>query len=195
MKLFRLLGLGALLALAGTGISSCLSPPDYPIEPNIDFKDIKLVRVPNADGGNIELDTVIVSLNFRDGDGDLGLDDADIKVPPFNTTTGGHNNLGYRNNFFVQPFKKVGGVNGSFVKFVTPLLPQGKYDGRYPRLDGSVDGKRAPLKGSMTYKLPVLTLDRSNFNVGDVFRFEVSILDRGLHESNVIITAEVILGR
>ncbi|MDQ2773255.1 MAG: hypothetical protein M3Y54_22445, partial [Bacteroidota bacterium] len=189
MNLFRLLGLGALLALAGTGISSCLSPPNFPVVPNIDFKDIHVLRVPNADGGKTEIDTVFISINFQDGDGDLGLDSKDADVPPYNGKTGGINNATVDKNIIVQVYKK--NALGHFDKFITPLISVVSYYGRYPRLDGSIDGKSVPLKGTLTYKLPSLSIDNQSYFPGDVLRFEVSILDRAFHQSNVITTTEV----
>ena len=194
MTLLRLLGVGALLALAGTGISSCLSQPDFPVVPTIDFKDIRVVRVPNADGGNTEVDTIFVSVNFQDGDGDLGLDPKDAALSPFKDETGGHNNAPRYKNFIVEVFKK-DRISKQFVKFVTPLVTANSYYGRYPRLDGSIDGKPAPLKGTLTYKMPEMSINRQSYFPGDVLRFEVSIQDRAFHESNVITTAEVTIGQ
>ena len=192
MNLFRTLRAAALVSLAGAGLSSCLSPPDYPIEPAIDFKDLRVVHVP-AGGGLTATDTLKFSVDFRDGDGDLGLSDDDIKVAPWNSTTGGHNNRGYAFNYFIQPFVK--NANGQFVRFVNPppFGKVGEYDGRFLRLDRA-DAKPAPLKGTLNYRLP-LSLDGAIFFPGQVLRFEISILDRGLHESNKITTPEVTLGR
>lgn len=177
-----------MLALLGAGSSSCLKAPDFPVEPSVDFNNVRLVRRPLPTPNSIEVDDVFITLDFRDGDGDLGLDPDDIKVPPFNTSTGGPNNLGYGYNYYAKPFKKVNGV-------FRPLAANGAYDGRYPRLEGSVDGKSAPLKGNMTFKLPAIILDGVTFDTGDVVRFEVSILDRKLHQSNVVTTSEFVLGR
>ncbi len=190
MNLFRTLSGAALLCLTGASLTSCFNAPDYPIEPAIDFKDLKVGRF--RPGGRLTgVDTLKFSLDFRDGDGDLGLSDDDIKVAPWNTDTGGHNNRGYSYNYFIQPFKK-DPISGQFVQFVNPGGLVGEYDGRFLRLD-KADAKPAPLKGVLTYKLPI-NLDGAPFFPKDVLRFEISILDRGLHESNKITTSEVTLG-
>ena len=68
----------------------------------------------------------------------------------------------------------------------------GEFDGTYPRLDGA-QTKAAPLKGELRYKLPVL-IEGTKLRAGQVLRFEISILDRGLHQSNVITTPNVVVG-
>ncbi|MBD2766685.1 hypothetical protein IC235_02120 [Hymenobacter sp. BT664] len=187
MSLFRTLSGAALVCLAGASVSSCLNAPDYPIEPQIDFKEVQVTRVP-ASGGNLAVTTLKFVLNFRDGDGDLGLSPDDIEVAPWNARTGGPNNRGYGLNYFIQPFLK-DPVTGQFVRFV--IDSPGEYDSRYPRLDGA-DAKPAPLKGELRYELP-LSIDRTFLRSGQVFRFEISIMDRALHQSNTITTSEVTL--
>lgn len=193
MNLYRTLSGAALFCLTGAGLSSCLNAPNYPVEPSIDFKEVQVVHIP-ATNGLAASDELNFALDFRDGDGDLGLSDDDIKVAPWNATTGGHNNRGYGLNYFIQPFLK-DPVTGQFVKFVNPppFGKVGEYDGRYLRLDVA-DAKPAPLKGELRYKLP-LSLDGAIFAPGQVFRFEISIMDRALHESNKITTSEVKLGQ
>lgn len=197
MNLFRTLRGAALLGLAGAGLSGCLSAPDYSTTPEIEFRDVKITRIPPATPRDLEKIDLEFALGFRDGDGDLGLEEADFGTPPFNATTGGRNNKGYRLNFFVQPYKK-NPATGKFEFFLNPppFGTVGEYDSRYPRLNGA-DGRAAPLKGELRHMLP-LSIDGNAafpgvFNTGDVFRFEISILDRALHESNKITTSEVTL--
>ncbi|GAB3845464.1 hypothetical protein GCM10028822_03940 [Hymenobacter terrigena] len=192
MNLFRTLRGVAFFSLAGAGLSGCLSAPNYSNTPEIEFKEVRVTRIAATNTDNLEF-----VLGFRDGDGDLGLDPEDLNTPPFNSTTGGHNGKGYGLNYFIQPYKK-NPVTGNFEFFVTPA-PFGKvgeYDSRYPRLTGA-DGRPAPLRGELRYLLPLVTDGDAThpgvLNVGDVFRFEISILDRGLHESNKITTSEVTL--
>ncbi|WP_375583877.1 hypothetical protein [Cyclobacterium xiamenense] len=59
---------------AGTG---CISPPeDFPTVPRIEFNGMEFVQTPGAD-------SLIVSIQFQDAEGDLGLNARDI-FPPFN---------------------------------------------------------------------------------------------------------------
>ena len=190
MNLFRTLGAVALLALGGAGTSSCLKAPDFPVEPTIKFSSLKKTYVPPIVAGATAADTLLFAVDFQDGDGDLGLNADDATMPPYDAQTGGHNNLATSNNYFIQPFKNVGGI---FMPFYTPSGYPGEYDGRYPRLETTTDTKPAPLKGTLRYKLRV-PLNRVSYLAGDVFRFEISIMDRAFHQSNTVTTTEVTLG-
>ena len=194
MSLFRTLSAATALCLAAVAnLTGCISAPNYPVVPEIDFKEVVVTHVLPTGALNAR-DTLKFVLNFRDGDGDLGLSKDDLLVAPYNTITGGHNNRGYSYNYFIQPFIKNAGT-GQFTRFITPppFGKIGQYDATYPRLNG-VDGKPAPLKGILNYKFPI-SLDGSTYKAGQVFRFEISILDRALHESNTITTSEVTLGQ
>lgn len=55
----------------------CISPPeDFPTVPQIDFNDLEFVPTSGSD-------SLIITLDFRDAEGDLGLNATDI-YPPFN---------------------------------------------------------------------------------------------------------------
>jgi hypothetical protein len=192
MNLFRTLSGAALVCLTAAGLNGCISAPDYPEEPSIEFNSLTKAYVPPSSGA-LAVDTLKFAIDFKDGDGDLGLSDEDIKQAPYNSTTGGPNNRGFSYNYFLRLFKK---ENGVFRPFVTPGGFEGEYDGRYLRLDGtgSTDGKPAPLRGTLRYKLP-LSLDGFIFTEGDVFKFEISIMDRALNQSNKVMTNEIKLGR
>lgn len=64
----------------GLIVSSCFDPPQYSPVPSIDFSNLKFKEV----GDVSEPDSLIISLNFKDGDGDIGLDAsnfADQNIP------------------------------------------------------------------------------------------------------------------
>lgn len=190
MNLFRTLGAVVVLALGWAGTSSCLKAPDFPVIPSITFNSLKKIYAAPSTPGATPADTLVFAVDFKDGDGDLGLDADDAKVPPYNSQTGGHNNLATSNNYFIQPFKKVG---NTFVAYYTPSGYPGEYDGRYPRLETTTDSKPAPLKGTLRYKLR-LPLNRTAYSAGDIFQFEISIMDRAMHLSNTVTTTEITLG-
>lgn len=55
----------------------CISPPDnFPTVPQIDFNNLEFVQTSGSD-------SLIITLDFRDAEGDLGLNAKDI-FPPFN---------------------------------------------------------------------------------------------------------------
>jgi hypothetical protein len=61
-------------------LGACLSPPDnFPSTPEISFRDLNFSTTPGAD-------SLILSIQFKDAEGDLGLNPSDIN-PPFNPVT------------------------------------------------------------------------------------------------------------
>lgn len=61
-------------------MGSCLAPPDnFPSTPEISFKDLNFSPTEGSD-------SLILTINFKDAEGDLGLNPSDIN-PPFNAVT------------------------------------------------------------------------------------------------------------
>ena len=73
MKTRGLLGLLFLVLVA----LSCQKPVEYPIEPRIEYKDFTYLL--NAD--STFSGEGVIAFSYTDGDGDLGLDDADTTYP------------------------------------------------------------------------------------------------------------------
>ena len=114
-------------------------------------------------------------------------------MAPYKDPTGGHNNLSKANNFFIQAFKLNKGT-GLFAPFYTQNRGfPGENDSTYPRLETDKSVKPAPVKGTMRFKLR-LPLNRTDYAIGDIFKFEVSIMDRAFHKSNTVTTTQVTLG-
>jgi hypothetical protein len=190
MNLLRTLNGAMLLSLAGAGLNSCIQAPDYPITPEIDFKEARNAFTPGT-GGNSSLNEITFVLNFRDGDGDLGLSQEDTKKPPYNQAPQAplpldRNHTTSEYNYFIQPEKLVGNVWTSFQAGIV-----GEYDGTFIRLDGA-DAKPAPLRGELNYRLP-LYIDGTVYKANDKFRFRLTIVDRALHVSNTVISSEITL--
>lgn len=171
MKKRYLIGL-LLLALA---VSACQKPVEYPIEPKIAYEGFTYLMNPDSTFSG----EGVISFSYTDGDGDLGLDDADT-LSPF-----GFNDAHYYN--MVVDYLKC--VNGEFVK--TPLLSWNaqtqsydtvSFNARFKRLRDSEEPKA--ISGTMDYKLTV----QNPFSPNDTVKFEIRIFDRALHESNVIQT-------
>jgi hypothetical protein len=76
MVFLRQLTISAFLTI---GLASCFEPPAYPIVPQIEFAGVvfKDCTSPSV------ADTLVVSVDFKDGDGNLGIDGED-SAPPFN---------------------------------------------------------------------------------------------------------------
>lgn len=177
MKKRYLIGL-LLLALA---VSACQKPVEYPIEPKIAYEGFTYLMNPDSTFSG----EGVISFSYTDGDGDLGLDDSDT-LPPF----GFHDTYYY--NMVVDYLKS---ENGVFVKtpLLSPHVPTSPddtlvlydtvtFNARFKRLRDSEEPKA--ISGSMDYKLTV----QNPFSPNDTIKFEIRILDRALHESNVIQT-------
>jgi hypothetical protein len=183
---FRLaLSLGSLGLLAAS-LSSCLKEPEYPVTPAISFNDIRLTRAPSVRGSQ-PLDTIRLTINYQDGDGDLGLTSDERNNPPFDFRNGTNK---FNNNFFVEPFVR-NTTTGRYESLVSRGLSKpGEYNGAFARPTTSTDNKAAPIKGTLTYR-PVEFGLGDKFQPRDSVRFEISIADRALHVSNTITTRSV----
>jgi hypothetical protein len=67
----KLFYLGAFIVVA---LSSCVSPPQYPIEPVIEFVSVSRDTIQPSD-------SISFNISFTDGDGDIGSDE-DVTVNP-----------------------------------------------------------------------------------------------------------------
>ena len=166
------------LALA---VASCQKKVEYPVEPQIAYEGFTYLF--NAD--STFSGEGVVSFSYTDGDGDLGLDEGDTLYP-----------FGFQDpHYYNLEIDYLKCVNGVFVK--TPLLSPHvpahpgdtlvlydtvTFSARFRRLRDTEDPKA--ISGTMEYKLTV----QNPFSPNDTIKFEIHILDRALHESNVIQT-------
>lgn len=101
-----------LLLLLSVGFA-CISPPeDFPTVPEISFNNVEFVVTNDAD-------SLIVTLNFRDGEGDLGLNPRDIN-PPFNELEYQVNNQGILITYANRPAEAPSFNNRDWIIF--PLI-------------------------------------------------------------------------
>lgn len=149
-------------------VSSCFKTEDFPVEPVISEPTFV-----------ISGDSAVLSFRFTDGDGDIGLDDSETE-PPFDSTSYYYYNLycDYYEKDDVNGWQQGTDLAGNPISF--------SY--RLERI--IVKGKQRGVKGSMdvtmsTYKNPFSTQS-------DTIRFTIRLIDRALHESNVIETEEIV---
>ena len=159
-------------------VAACQKKVEYPIEPKVTYEGFTyLFNEDSTFSGQ-----GVLSFSYTDGDGDLGLDVSD-SLPPFN------NNSPYYYNLIIdyQKFE-----NGEFHS--VPLLSWNQetqsfdtvsFNARFKRLIASEEPK--PISGDMDYTLFV----QNPFSPNDTVRFGVKIIDRALHESNVVFTDTV----
>ena len=156
-------------------LASCQEKIEYPIEPKITYEGMGYV----IDADSTLTGEVVVSIGYTDGDGDLGLDDADT-LYPFGTNDPHYYNL-------IIDYLK---WNGSqFVE--TPLLSWNQqtqsfdtvsFNARFKRL--VFNDEEAAISGTIDYKMMVY----NPLSPNDTVKFRIHLIDRALHESNTIET-------
>lgn len=113
-------------------------------------------------------DTVIVNIKYQDGDGDLGLANADTSASS--------------DNYIMNVYAKVNGV-------FYPLTFNPSFNGKFPKL--TTDNSVGPIDGIlsrglfMEYSAPIVK--------NDTLMFEITIFDRAKNESNTIRTPSVVV--
>ena len=163
---------GSILLVAGLVFWSCIKEPDFSTTPYITFQSIRKIVATDAFSQG-KKDSVIVTIFFQDGDGDLGMtqkDFQDDKSP-----------LKGLNNYEVKAFRS---KNGKFSE-ITLSPPLG---GFFPPL--RTDGKTGPIEGNLDYSFDFL---QSFTAKRDTLKFEIRIRDRKLNYSNAVQTEMIIL--
>ncbi|SFG01607.1 hypothetical protein [Pontibacter chinhatensis] len=167
-----------LLLVLAFALSSCREEPNYSDIPAITFDRVEQYTYTK---NRVVFDSLVVVVDYQDGDGDLGLSRGDNGSqtgpdfePPFNPGSQ------YFDNFIVNLQVKRGNTyEPSFVNF----------NGRFPRLSG--DEKPEALEGEIRYTITSFTTESYPFR--DTVRFEVFIYDRALNKSNVVYSDDIIL--
>lgn len=154
--------------IAAFAFTACRPHDKYPVEPAIEF--ISLEKI--SEQGNDK--DVRLAFSFKDGDGDIGLDDDDL-YPPFDTSS-----LFYY-NCFISYFEK---QNGEFVEVELPL----PLNMRIPRLSKEASES---IEGEIYLDLYAV----NPFSRFDTIRYELFIVDRALNFSNVITTSEFVVNK
>ena len=151
----------------GIILSACVKEKNYPKDPIIKFKSFTPFGTDSAN----------IIISFTDGDGDIGLEQGD--------TSGNFNSKSlYYYNFYVRYLYKV--QNGSFTTFQTALGDTLDFKYRIPKLIKDDQQKRA-LSGEIKVKL------FAPYAVHDTIQYDIYIIDKALHKSNVVNTGTIIL--
>jgi len=174
------------LLVAITSVS-CNSLPDLSNSPKITYKSLRFVK-----GTNTVFDTMYLTLEFEDGNGDLGLESAETTGNFTLFKSDGSINENHY-NMLIRPFIKAKGAKEFTEKFLcdNPPCPN-NYNGRFPRL--LFDGTEKPMKGELVYNFISSNFGYDNLGIADsVVRFEIFIRDRALNKSNTITTDTVLI--
>ncbi|GAA4846203.1 hypothetical protein [Algivirga pacifica] len=174
-----------LILLSAIGGVACIGEPEFALEPHIKFKSIA-----RAAGGP-SIDSVFITVEFEDGDGDLGLSNEDVgglyAEYIVDEVTGDTIPNEFYYNYFIKVFKK--GEDSIYQEVA--FLDGQDFNGRYPLLNNS--DRARPLQGELTYTLTLFVDNEqqvwnSPITEGDSLQFRVRIADRSLNLSNEITT-------
>jgi hypothetical protein len=159
------------LTLAVLVMASCYKEPNFDFTPEIEFEAInKNIRIDQFSGA--KKDSIILTIKFRDGDGDLG----------YNTDEIGKKVARTDYNYVVKSFRR---KKGKFEEFKTFE----DLSGFFPRLKN--DDKPGPIEGKLNYRIQFETAFWPVKK--DTVRFDIFIKDRSGKTSNVISSAPVII--
>lgn len=78
---------GFYILVIAVALGSCFDPPEFPNVPEIEFRSVEFKR-------GVDTDSLILTISFKDGDGDLGIDPAD----PYYISYPYNNQIFYRTN-------------------------------------------------------------------------------------------------
>jgi hypothetical protein len=164
---------------------SCVGEPNYSFTPEVGFNSIRIITTSSSDilGNFSKRDSVIISIDFKDGDGDLGFSEEDYKALVKKT---GDSVKTIDVGIFVSK-------NGRFVR----SNPAEKIGGNLKGFRFKPGSKPGAIEGVIDYST---NFSYTNFNKipgltgkSDTVKFTVQIMDRALNKSNITESTPVIL--
>ncbi len=176
-KIARIHVIGA-MALVSTAFSGCLKPEDFPDKPILTFKELQQVYEPNGPTDTTRNWYFYLTVDFTDGDGDIGLDEADTQSPF------GLNEAHYF-NYFTQIRKRTNGQWADFGQQWTYRMKRITPTGQDPTLNGEIELRMGPIAGVQPFPLPSLY-------PGDTIEVTARLEDRSLNMSNTVTTGEFV---
>lgn len=164
-----LYGIVLLLSLS---MISCFTEPNYPNVPHIEFRGISRYTLEAGKGvGQQKRDSLVITLGFTDGDGDLGND-----LPPTSSEIARYEQAGKWGNYKIRAFRL---ENNQYKELPTGentslFFPRLSREGRIGAIEGDLE-----LRQLYPYTQPYKFLPT---------KFRIQIRDRALNISNEIET-------
>jgi hypothetical protein len=151
--------------------NACYKEPDFALTPEISFNKIeKFIRLDQFSGA--KKDSIVLTVNFKDGDGDLGYNSDEIGKKVSQTDF----------NYIVKPSRRIKGK-------LTEFTPLESFSGFYPKL--KTDDKIGPIEGKLSYRISIETAFWPVKR--DTVVFEIFIKDRAGNKSNSITTEPLVI--
>lgn len=161
---------------------SCTGLPDFSNIPSISYNNVRIItKLAGINGAN-KTDSLILSINYQDGDGDLGFNETDFAA--LQKQYG----LDVR-TFLLELYVKKKGVfvlTNPSVKYGGNILFRLREGAKPGPIEGVIDYS-VPFPYGLFSAIPELTGKR------DTVKFDVTIKDRALNVSNTIETPEFVI--
>jgi hypothetical protein len=167
--LFVMVILGVIASLSG-----CYKEPIFDVTPNISFKEVRKEIVISQFNGT-KTDSLIISIGFQDGDGDLGYNNTEKQKAVVDV-----NNPNF--NYVVKVFEQ---RKGKFTEKIFDYVPT---SGFFDRL--KTGDKASPIEGTLDYSI---SFPQSFTPRKDTLKFQIYLKDRAGHSSNTIETTPIVL--
>lgn len=152
-------------------LGDCKQRPTFPASPEISFLSVKKITV-NDSENKPNKDSVAVSINFKDGDGDLGSSDANVI------------------NYYVDVFALQNGEYKQVIEKDTIPIVYHTKNGRFPALNP--DGRQGPIEGILERGFTTYLIFKPfNDSAAYTLKYKIYIKDNNGHSSNVIETSPV----
>jgi hypothetical protein len=165
-------------------LSGCITEPKFPKEPKIEFESIRKINKPAIIGqvGGSARDSVIITIQFEDGDGDLGITAAQAQNDePWKG--------GKLYNYEVESLVKRG---DTWQEYRDPQGLKVNLSGNFIPLVESTS-KPSPIEGTLDYSLVFFQNVFNPSTPNDTLRFNIIIRDRALNTSNRIETGPIVV--
>ncbi|MCS6795461.1 MAG: hypothetical protein RMJ97_11995 [Raineya sp.] len=196
MKILTKNIIGSFLVLSVCFQTCIFKKPEFPFEPSISFRSMSKKSLLDGNGQVIE-DSIFLDINFKDGNGDIGLSVEDTtgqfaRRRPDKSFNPYYYNFYctiYRRNKFTGVYERL--ILPKFIDPVTNTEFETNIHGRVPPL--APKDKQSPIEGVIRYNIGGLFYDVIGINKRDSIRFEVFIYDRALNQSNVITTPAILV--
>ena len=174
-------------------MSACISEPEFSNIPAISFNNVGVFTNENQDilGNKTKKDSVVITVNFQDGDGDLGFSKDDLDSYVKKTKDSSFKSfivdlLIYKNGKF---------INRSLVD--ERGKPREKIGGNLPFRFKQSTSKAGPIEGTIDFSTifnPLITSGIPELKAkNDTVKFTIQIIDRALNKSNIVETTPVVL--
>ena len=161
------------LLFSSTFLGGCFNTPEYPNTPQIEFFDID--SNPKLDQlSGVYFDEVVISIKYKDGDGDLGYEQWEL-----DSLEKSDSNTGY--NYLIKQFRK---SQGKFIEYEGRENNNGYFQRISPEKPG-------PIEGKISRTIDIIHSFYRYRN--DTIRFEIQIRDRAGNLSNTVTTDSVVV--